>query len=70
MNRITKVQAVPINRGQIGVEKQLPCPVCKKLVRVGGPHEGFWTFQAHSPNSDPTVMCTGANQRISTSSSG
>jgi hypothetical protein len=53
--------------GGIGLQKLLPCPVCTKSVTVGGPHEGQWIFQPHSPNDDPTVLCSGSDQRVTAS---
>lgn len=67
MNRIDRIRALPPNAGDIGVQKKIVCPACKQLVLVGGPHEGQWIVQVHSPNDDPTIICPGTNQRITAS---
>lgn len=41
------------------------CPACKRTdVVVGGPQEGEWVIQPHSPIPGGTVGCVGTNRRI------
>lgn len=41
------------------------CPECKRTdVVVGGPQEGHWIVQNHSPEPGGTVACRGIGVRI------
>ena len=41
------------------------CPKCERHdVVVGGPVNGYWIIQPHSPEPGGTVSCTGIDMRI------
>ncbi len=51
-------------------EKQLLCPICGEMVRVGGPNQhGQYTVMPHSPKhpTKPNDVCGGTNQTIKAS---
>ncbi len=41
------------------------CPVCKRNdVEVGGPQDGEWVIQPHSPNPGGIIGCAGVYKRL------
>ncbi len=59
----------PQRRMTVIEEKQLICPICGQLVRVGGPYNGNYTFMPHAPVQTTQVneTCRGTNTTIKAS---
>ena len=61
---MNKQRAIQNDVTGVGTIKQLPCPVCQKLVTVGGPYLDLWHVLIHSSSYDVTERCAGTEQKI------